>query len=76
MQESKGCVRVHSTISPSAAIHNPGLMQTHNGKGSCNDSAGILTPCPTVQIKQMVRDGASGTADGDGLKQTYVRHIP
>lgn len=46
-------------------------MQTHNGKGSCNDGpAGIQTPCPSAMIKQMVKDGAAGTADGDGLKQT------
>lgn len=69
MQESKGCVRVHATTSPGAAIHNPGLMQTHNGKGSCNNGQ-PQNPCPNSMIKQMVKDGTAGTADGDGLKQT------
>lgn len=67
MQESKGCVRVRTTSSPGAAVRNPGLMQSHNGPGSCSDQ----TSCPPSAIEQMIRDGAAGTPSGDGLKQWY-----
>jgi len=69
MQESKGCVRVKTTAWGHA---NPGLMQSNQGKGSCNPSStgdAPITPCPAAQITQMITDGTSGTASGDGLKQ-------
>ncbi|KAF2757071.1 hypothetical protein EJ05DRAFT_511815 [Pseudovirgaria hyperparasitica] len=66
MQESNGCVRAPTTDN---GVINPGLMQSHNGKGSCNGANGVLNPCPDEIITQMIRDGAAGTADGDGLKQ-------
>ena len=65
MQESKGCVRVPTTDN---GVVNPGLMQSHNGSGSC---AGV-NPCPNETILQMVRDGTTGTADGDGIQQTLA----
>ncbi|TQV91568.1 muramidase [Cordyceps javanica] len=66
MQESKGCVRVPTTDN---GVRNPGLMQSHNGSGSCAGQ----NPCPASQITQMIRDGASGTSSGDGLKQTLAK---
>lgn len=65
MQESKGCVRAPTTDN---GVINPGLMQSHNGAGSC---AGI-SPCPQDEILEMVRDGTAGTANGDGLQQTFA----
>jgi hypothetical protein len=67
MQESKGCVRAPTTT---YSVRNPGLMQSHNGAGTCNDASGPLNPCPSSQITQMIRDGTTGTPDGDGLQQT------
>lgn len=43
MQESKGCVRVPTTNN---GIANPGLMQSHDGSGTC---AGV-DPCPTSEV--------------------------
>ncbi|KAJ5154245.1 uncharacterized protein N7500_009684 [Penicillium coprophilum] len=68
MQESKGCVRVHSTNN---GVQNTGLMQSHAGEGSCNKDGSMTTPCPSSMIKQMIKDGTAGTAQGDGLKQCY-----
>ncbi|KAI0965614.1 putative muramidase [Xylaria arbuscula] len=65
MQESKGCVRVPTTNN---GISNPGLMQSHNGSGTC---AGV-SPCPTAEILQMVTDGVAGTSSGDGVQQTLA----
>lgn len=65
MQESKGCVRVPTTAN---GVTNPGLMQSHNGSGSC---AGV-NPCSRDQIYQMINDGVAGTASGDGLRQTLA----
>jgi len=65
MQESNGCVRAPST---NYGVRNPGLMQSHNGAGTCNDAT-VSTPCPASSITQMIQDGVSGTAAGDGLKQ-------
>lgn len=65
MQESKGCVRAPTTNN---GVINPGLMQSHNGSGSC---AGV-SPCPQNQIVQMVTDGTAGTPNGDGLQQTFA----
>jgi LysM repeat protein len=70
MQESNGCVRVHTTNN---GVVNPGLMQSHNGKGSCNTGISspenVQNPCPESEIEQMIRDGTMGTTDGDGLLQ-------
>jgi len=66
MQESNGCVRVPTTDN---GVVNPGLMQSHNGKGSCNINGAVQNPCPASEIEQMIRDGTMGTADGDGLQQ-------
>ncbi|KAI6885618.1 hypothetical protein KC318_g15660 [Hortaea werneckii] len=71
MQESKGCVRVWST---SHSHTNPGLFQSHKGRGSCNtgtdlSASGVQNPCPASEIRQMVSDGVEGTDSGDGLKQ-------
>jgi hypothetical protein len=63
IQESNGCVRAPTT---NYGVTNPGLMQSHNGLGSCNNGE-VLSPCPYAQIKQMITDGTVGTSDGDGL---------
>jgi hypothetical protein len=74
MSESTGCVRVITTKSPGDLIINPGLMQDHQGTGSCE---GIPAPCPEAQIKQMIMDGTAGTESiprgGDGLQQTLQK---
>ncbi|EGX88961.1 muramidase, putative [Cordyceps militaris CM01] len=66
MQESKGCVRAPTTDN---GVRNPGLMQSHNGAGTCVGK----NPCPAADITQMIRDGTSGTAAGDGLKQVLAK---
>ena len=66
MQESNGCVRV---ITTNYGVNNPGLMQDHDGTGSCNIGGVVQTPCPASEITQMITDGTEGTASGDGLKQ-------
>jgi hypothetical protein len=68
MQESKGCVRVHTTNN---GVQNTGLMQSHAGEGSCNKDGSKTTPCPSSMIKQMIKDGTAGTSQGDGLKQCF-----
>lgn len=70
MEESTGCVRVKTTASPGDGVINPGLMQDHQGAGSC---AGMAAPCPESQINQMIQDGTAGTASGDGLQQTLQK---
>lgn len=66
IQESKGCVRVHTTNN---GVQNTGLMQSHDGAGSCNKGGSMTTPCPSDMIRQMISDGTGGTSAGDGLKQ-------
>ena len=80
LQESTGCVRVITTAN---AHPNPGLMQSFNGKGTCNTNTASLgipgvngtgivrTPCPGNQIYQMILDGTNGTEWGGGLRQDY-----
>ncbi|EKV16501.1 Peptidoglycan-binding lysin domain [Penicillium digitatum] len=68
MQESKGCVRVQSTNN---GVENTGLMQSHDGEGSCNKDGSKTTPCPSSMINLMIQDGTAGTSQGDGLKQCY-----
>lgn len=70
MQESKGCVRVPTT---QYSVRNPGLMQSHNGQGTCNDGSNVQNPCPMEQITQQIKDGVMGTSSGDGLKQTIAQ---
>lgn len=62
MQESEGCVRVPTTNN---GVVNPGLMQSHDGTGTCADT----NPCPQSEITQMIEDGTEGTSSGDGLEQ-------
>jgi murein DD-endopeptidase MepM/ murein hydrolase activator NlpD len=64
VQESGGNVRVKSTWN---GVHNPGLMQSHNGV-SFNPAD------PAGSILQMVRDGTEGTRDGAGLKQLHAKY--
>ncbi|PQE08386.1 glycoside hydrolase protein [Rutstroemia sp. NJR-2017a WRK4] len=54
------------------SVRNPGLMQDHDGDGTCNsDITGqVQDPCPTGVITQMIREGTAGTNSGDGLAQT------
>lgn len=66
MQESEGCVRVPTTDN---GVVNPGLMQSHDGTGSC---AGT-DPCPEAEITQMIEDGTEGTSSGDGLEQLIAQ---
>lgn len=33
----------------------------------------VSTPCPQSEILEMIRDGSSGTASGDGLQQLLVQ---
>lgn len=65
MEESNGCVRAPTT---NGGVRNPGLMQSHDGIGTCNDAT-VQNPCPSSEIIQMIQDGTSGTSSGDGLKQ-------
>ncbi|KAG6211897.1 hypothetical protein E4U35_001298 [Claviceps purpurea] len=64
MQESKGCVRAPTT---NYGVRNPGLMQNHDGAGTCNEGGLVKKPCPEATIHQMISEGVSGTAAGDGL---------
>lgn len=66
MQESKGCVRVITTDN---GVRNPGLMQSHNGAGTCTG----VNPCPASEILQMIQDGVAGTSYGPGLQQLYAQ---
>lgn len=65
MQESNGCVRAPTT---NYGVTNPGLMQSHDGTGSCNNG-NVQNPCPKDEITQMIKDGTEGTSEGPGLKQ-------
>jgi len=71
-QESLGCVRVRTT---SNAHANPGLFQSNQGAGSCNDGTGLQIPCPESEIHQMVEDGVAGTrgGEGEGLQQLLAK---
>ena len=57
MQESGGCVRVPTT---DFGVRNPGIMQSHNGQGTCNSdiSGTVSNPCPQSEVTQMVNDGS------------------
>ena len=64
VQESGGNVRVGSTNN---GVHNPGLMQSHNG-------VSFNPQDPKGSILQMIKDGTEGTKSGDGLKQCLERY--
>ena len=66
MQESKGCVRVPTTV---YSVSNPGLMQDHDGPHTCYG----VNPCPDDEIVGMIQDGTTGTSSGDGLLQILNR---
>lgn len=70
MQESNGCVRAPTT---NYGVENPGLMQSHNGAGTCNSGSNIQNPCPSAEITSMIQDGTNGTPDGPGLKQLIAQ---
>ncbi|CAG8974084.1 hypothetical protein HYALB_00011883 [Hymenoscyphus albidus] len=74
IQESGGCVRVPTTNN---GVRNPGLMQCHNGDGTCHsDITGqVQFPCPDGVITQMVREGTAGTRNGDGLAQVINQAV-
>ncbi|KIN01692.1 hypothetical protein OIDMADRAFT_179013 [Oidiodendron maius Zn] len=70
MQESNGCVRAPTT---NYGVENPGLMQSHNGAGTCNSGSNVQNPCPIAEITSMIQDGTNGTPDGPGLKQLIAQ---
>ena len=70
MQESNGCVRVPTTGN---GVTNPGLMQDHDGDGTCWNNGVGTNPCPSDEISLMISEGAAGTAAGDGLAATVNR---
>ena len=58
MQETKGCVRAKTSVSPDGTVVNPGLLQSFRGTYSCNDQNGkVQTPCPREIIEGMIHDG-------------------
>lgn len=57
IQETKGCVRAKTSVSPDG-IKNPGLLQSFRGSHSCSDENGkVQNPCPKDQILGMISDG-------------------
>lgn len=67
MQETKGCVRASTSISPNGEVRNPGIMQDHDGSHTCNENSKVSTPCPDAEILGMITDGVAGTVKGSGL---------
>ena len=57
MQETGGCVRAKTSLSPDGTVHNPGILQSFNGTHSCNDNGKMQNPCPRDQIIGMIQDG-------------------
>ncbi|KAF2996688.1 hypothetical protein E8E13_004729 [Curvularia kusanoi] len=68
MQESKGCVRAPTTR---WSHDNPGLMQSAQGKGTCNPDGNPVSPCSAAEIRQMIHDGTNG----DGLETTLTQCV-
>lgn len=62
LQESNGCVRV-STTSSWENTQNPGLMQSYNGRASCNSKGRMQQPCPDYMIRRMIVEGIRGNQD-------------
>ncbi|CAO2652830.1 Nn.00g022410.m01.CDS01 [Neocucurbitaria sp. VM-36] len=67
MQESMGCVRVHTSHHGS---DNPGLLQSA-GKASCNPDGKPISPCPANEIRTMIHEGTAG----EGLKTTLKNSL-
>lgn len=67
VQESKGCVRVHTTH---YGFDNPGLMQSA-GTASCNPDGNPISPCPSDTIRAMIHDGTAG----EGLRTTLKNSL-
>ncbi|TAQ84073.1 hypothetical protein B7494_g7603 [Chlorociboria aeruginascens] len=68
LQESGGCVPTTNN-----GVRNPGLMQDHNGRGTCNENKIIREPCPKHTINLMIQEGTQGTPFGDGLEQLIAK---
>ncbi|KIY00042.1 uncharacterized protein Z520_04680 [Fonsecaea multimorphosa CBS 102226] len=66
MQETGGCVRAKTTVSPDGTVRNPGILQSFRGNHTCNDNGKVQNPCPKDQILGMISDGVAGTASGHG----------
>ncbi|KAJ5114343.1 hypothetical protein NUU61_000102 [Penicillium alfredii] len=70
MQETKGCVRVKTTVAPDGSVSNPGLMQSHNGKFNCYENGKGVKPCKKERIVGMIRDGVTGSGGlSDALQE-------
>ena len=50
---------------------NPGLMQSAQGKGTCNPDGNPISPCKADIIRLMIHDGT----DGDGLETTLTQCV-
>jgi len=66
MQETKGCARAKTSVSPDGTVRNPGIMQDFKGPHTCNEDGKVQTPCPKAQILGMIQDGVVGPADIEG----------
>ncbi|KIW73225.1 hypothetical protein PV04_01359 [Phialophora macrospora] len=64
MQETGGCVRAKTSVSPDGTVRNPGILQSFRGNHTCNDNGKVQNPCPKEQILGMIQDGVAGTANG------------
>ena len=51
IQESTGYVRAPTKKN---GVRNPGLMQSHDGSGTCNDASKARNPRPDTEIQQMM----------------------
>merc|ERR1712070_284664 len=63
MQESTGCVRV---ITTQYSHFNPGLMQSHNGTGSCNTNLAAQTNTDVSRFYRTARAYNGGSVDPSG----------
>ncbi len=64
MQETQGCIRAKTSVSPDGTVRNPGLLQSYNGTHTCNDNGKVQNPCPKDQIIGMLQDGGKDELDG------------
>ena len=69
MQETGGCIRAKTSVSPDGTVRNPGLLQSYNGTHTCNDNGKAQNPCPKDQIIGMLQDGGK-----DRLHDTRTSH--
>lgn len=74
LQESNGCVRVPTTYSPGDNIANAGLMQSFNGRATCNGGSryALAAPCPAAIIQAMIAEGVSSMSVGLGPAMTRL----